>query len=969
MAPSEKRKEKAKVHKGKGDNVKEKGNGKGKGNGKSGDERKGSSHSNSSSSSSLSSSVPTSSTSKGSFSSMGLDLDLIKGLTRMRYTAPTPVQRKALPIVLAGMDMVCMARTGSGKTCVFLLPLVQKLKCHNGSVGVRAVVLSPTRELAMQTFKFAKDMAKFTDLRIISIVGGDPIEAQFEALSSHPDVIIATPGRLMHHLREIPTFKLIHVRYLVFDEADRLFEMGFAEQLNEIVRECPEERQTLLFSATMPKMIIQFSRAGLRDPQLVRLDTDTKMSEELRLGFFSVRSNEKIAALLYFVRKIIPKDQLTIIFTATRHHSEFLHMLFQQIGVSSTVVYGTMDQDARSANLNMFRKGEVSYMIVTDVAARGIDVPLLNNVINFHFPPSPKLFVHRCGRAARQGRIGFALSFVEPEEMAYAMDVLTFLGKDLKTTYDPAVEGGVGSNPISDGKEELVGYTLEIMTPQLVHFGLLPQDCIDQENDFLKRALSDDSVLSSTLRVSENGYMQYRRTRTEATREGVKKAKLIAKNNSIKSIHPLIIGCDPSKCSQQVLEKASFVRMLQTFRPAQTVFETGIGTGTGSQTVKGLQKKGSKESKGVEMMKALRRVTASALERNKPNKKQTDEMDAGEDGGGAESHKENESLSLDNMGGGDSGEWDDFEIGDSDEFVGTDDRAGGSAKRKASDMVSEDAESEGTKKVRLSISERKKLKKQGLSAAEIREVSLRKAATDAIVANSTKAKINSLLEDELWGSKSSHEAFKDKRFYMDYGTENEHANYEEEALQPKAGLRSAEAASATMLESAYLDVDPDEALDLNRKKRMMRWDAKKRKFVKQSLEEMASSKKGAKRIRTESGIMIKGSSLPQGEMYEKWKKKTKREVSMAGLGSDDDDRPRPSFKHNTKVPDEIRSAHEVRKLKANKTNLKMKNMEKSKRTKLEAKNRAARRDGKKVDSSLSNKTKAGLKKVKAILRY
>jgi ribosome-binding factor A len=132
-------------------------------------------------------------------------------------------------------------------------------------------------------------MAKFTDIRIISIVGGDPIEAQFEALAAHPDIIVATPGRLMHHIREIPTFKLSACRYLVFDEADRLFEMGFAEQLNEIVRECPEERQTLLFSATMPKQLVQFSRAGLRDPQLVRLETDAKMSDELRIANVYVR--------------------------------------------------------------------------------------------------------------------------------------------------------------------------------------------------------------------------------------------------------------------------------------------------------------------------------------------------------------------------------------------------------------------------------------------------------------------------------------------------------------------------------------------------------------------------------------------------------------------------------------------------------------------------------------------------------
>jgi len=157
----------------------------------------------------------------GSFQGMGLHQELLNGLNRMGYKVPTPVQRKALPVALAGLDLVCMARTGSGKTCVFLLPLIQKLNEHKSNVGIRAIVLSPTRELAVQTFKFAKDMSKFCDLRIISVIGGDPIEPQFEALSNQPDVLIGTPGRLMHHLREVSSLKLNQVEFLVFDEADR----------------------------------------------------------------------------------------------------------------------------------------------------------------------------------------------------------------------------------------------------------------------------------------------------------------------------------------------------------------------------------------------------------------------------------------------------------------------------------------------------------------------------------------------------------------------------------------------------------------------------------------------------------------------------------------------------------------------------------------------------------------------------
>jgi ATP-dependent RNA helicase DDX54/DBP10 len=513
----------------------------------------------------------------GSFQALGLEREFLNALNRMGYKTPTPIQRKALPLALAGIDLVCMARTGSGKTCAFLLPIVQKLKAHSSTAGVRGVVLSPTRELAVQTYKFAKDFAKFTDLNIINILGGDGIEAQFDALASRPDLIVATPGRLMHMLREIGTFKLSHVQMLVFDEADRLFEMGFAEQLNEIVRECPVERQTLLFSATMPKALVQFSRAGLRDPQLIRLDTDSQLSEELRLAFFAVRSNEKMAAFLYLVRKIIPEKQMTIVFAATRHHSELIHAMLERIGVTSTIVYGTMDQDARSQHLKDFRNGAIRYLIVTDLAARGIDVPLLNNVINFHFPPSPKLFVHRCGRAARNGRIGYAFSLVEPEEMGFMVDVHTYLGKSLDACesnasalegsehFETAGKSGSGMTSFgAAGSEGTVSYTLTTMTPDQVifqllfslppadlqvmgywtqvHAGLLPQDVLDSENDFVKRCLHDDDALGTMHRIAENGMQQYRRTRTEASRGGVKTAKAIIKQSLIKNIHPLIAG-------------------------------------------------------------------------------------------------------------------------------------------------------------------------------------------------------------------------------------------------------------------------------------------------------------------------------------------------------------------------------------------------------------------------------------------
>lgn len=618
----------------------------------------------------------------------------------------------------------------------------------------------------MQTHKFSKDMAKFTDLRIAPIIGGDPLEPQFEMLASRPDLIVATPGRLMHLLQEISTFNLKSVQILVFDEADRLFEMGFAEQLNEIVRGCPQTRQTLLFSATMPKMLVQFTRAGLKDPQLIRLETDSKLSDELRLAFFAVRSNEKISALLYLVRRIIPSDQQTIIFTATRHHSEFIHHLLDRVGVKSTLVYGTMDQESRSNNLKLFRSGLVKYLVVTDLAARGIDVPLLNNVINYHFPPTPKLFVHRCGRAARQGRIGFAFSLVDPEELAYAMDVHLFLDKIME---NPRVLSPDDSTVNGKESEKAVSaYDLSSMQPAMVHSGLLPQDVLDQETEYIRTALNDDTQLSTEWRISENAMKQYRRTRGEASKLAVKKSRELVKSEGILHIHPLIMGTDPRSCSSLVMEKVNYVKHLQTFRPNQTVFETGIGFGTGSQAVKGIGKKGSIESKGVEVMKALRKEFRSGLIRTKS----APGAFAAELAAKYLTDTEHEDASD----GGDEDVEYDSDIGDENDEYGEDDSnddledpvvSVGSKRPRVSDDPHEADQGDDSGKVRMSRAARKKCKKHGSPA------------------------VGNLLAGDVHDGKKQT-SYQDEKYYMTYGTENETANYRESSLQPKAGLKSAE---------------------------------------------------------------------------------------------------------------------------------------------------------------------------------
>lgn len=260
----------------------------------------------------------------GGFQAMGLSPPTIKGIQKRGYKIPTPIQRRTIPIILEGRDVVAMAKTGSGKTACFLIPLLEKLKQRQiKSSGARALVLSPTRELAIQTFKFVKELGKFNDLKTILVLGGDSMDSQFSAIHQHPDVIVATPGRFLHVCMEMD-LKLSSIQYVVFDEADRLFEMGFGEQLNETIRRLPESRQTVMFSATLPKLLVDFAKAGLSDPVLIRLDVESKIPEALELRFVFARPDERYATLLLLLKHKIPSTAQTVIFAGTQHHVELI---------------------------------------------------------------------------------------------------------------------------------------------------------------------------------------------------------------------------------------------------------------------------------------------------------------------------------------------------------------------------------------------------------------------------------------------------------------------------------------------------------------------------------------------------------------------------------------------------------------------------------------------------------------------
>jgi ATP-dependent RNA helicase DDX54/DBP10 len=365
------------------------------------------------------------------------------------------------------------------------------------------------------------------DLRTSIIVGGDSMESQFEDLSDCPDIIIATPGRLMHHLIDVKDMTLRSVEYVVFDEADSLFSMGFEKDLRGILRALSDTRQTLLFSATMPSQLKDFAKAGLRDPEVVRLDLDKRISPDLKLAFFTLRQEEKLAALLYLVRERISSEEQTIIFVSTKHHVEFLNILFREEGLEASVSYGAMDQEARMIHISKFRARKTMLLIVTDIAARGLDIPLLDNVVNWDFPAKPKLFVHRVGRVARQGRIGTAYTFVTSEDMPFLLDLHLFLSKPLRPapTEEELLKDMDGLNLKID----------EAIANGESVYGRFPQTVLDLVSDGLKGVISECAELIALEKPCANAFRLYLKTRPMPSKESIRRAK----DSPHEGLHPI----------------------------------------------------------------------------------------------------------------------------------------------------------------------------------------------------------------------------------------------------------------------------------------------------------------------------------------------------------------------------------------------------------------------------------------------
>ncbi len=361
-----------------------------------------------------------------SFADLKLAPELLKALTESGYTTPTPVQAQAIPVVLEGHDLMGGAQTGTGKTAAFALPMLQKLLPHASSSTspakhpVRALILVPTRELAIQVEQSVRTYAKHTNLRSLVVFGGVDIKTQTPHLKTGVEILVATPGRLLDHIEQ-KTVQLNLVQMLVLDEADRMLDMGFMPALKRILALLPRQRQSLMFSATFSNEIKKLSEDFMNYPTLIEVARSNASADNITQKVFLVEQSDKHQLLAQILRGDDAKQ--AIVFTKTKITASRLARQLQREGVSADAIHGDKSQLERIQALDAFKQGKVAVLIATDVAARGLDIDSLPMVINYEIPHAAEDYVHRIGRTGRAGASGTAISLVSPEEEKYLAEI------------------------------------------------------------------------------------------------------------------------------------------------------------------------------------------------------------------------------------------------------------------------------------------------------------------------------------------------------------------------------------------------------------------------------------------------------------------------------------------------------------------------------------------------------------------
>jgi ATP-dependent RNA helicase RhlE len=362
------------------------------------------------------------------FAELGLAEPLLKAITALGHSHPTPIQAAAIPVVLTGRDVLGLAQTGTGKTASFALPMLQALMGSPTRAGPRGLVLAPTRELASQIDDHIRALGRFARLRSLVVTGGVGIHGQDAALRRGIDILVATPGRLLDHLQR-GTIDLSHVQVAVLDEADRMLDMGFIRDIRRIVSRLPQDRQTLLFSATLSASIAQLTSSMMRNPQRVAVAPPSTAPRKVEQTVYPTGTRDKRAILLQLLAQHDIKQ--SIVFTRTKWDANKLTKYLEQEGHQAVAIHGNKSQNQRRQALQLFRDNKLQLLVATDIASRGIDVEGVSHVINYAIPNVPEDYVHRIGRTGRAERSGVALSLMSDVEAPLMVDIERLLGRRL----------------------------------------------------------------------------------------------------------------------------------------------------------------------------------------------------------------------------------------------------------------------------------------------------------------------------------------------------------------------------------------------------------------------------------------------------------------------------------------------------------------------------------------------------------
>ncbi|KAF2673497.1 ATP-dependent RNA helicase DRS1 [Microthyrium microscopicum] len=401
-----------------------------------------------------------------SFQDMSLSRPILKGLAAIGFNEPTPIQTKTVPIALEGKDVVGGAVTGSGKTAAFIIPILERLLYRPKKVPTtRVAILMPTRELAVQCFNVSKKMASFTDITFAQIVGGYSVREQEQVLKKRPDIIIATPGRFIDHMRNSPSFAVDTLEILVLDEADRMLEDGFADELNEILNTIPKSRQTMLFSATMTDDIDKLIRVGMNRPARLLVDAKKQTVSGLVQEFVRLRPGreDKRLAYLMWLCEHAYEDRV-IVFFRQKKEAHRVRVIFGLCGLKAAELHGSMSQEQRIHAVEAFRSGQASYLLATDLASRGLDIKNVNTVINYEAPQTHEIYLHRVGRTARAGRTGRACTIAaEPDRKVVkaAVKSARAQGAKIASRTVPPEEADAWSKRLEDLQEDIDAVLLE----------------------------------------------------------------------------------------------------------------------------------------------------------------------------------------------------------------------------------------------------------------------------------------------------------------------------------------------------------------------------------------------------------------------------------------------------------------------------------------------------------------------------